>query len=699
LRVGPIHAILLFSLLVGLTGCQIQNPSYLPLDDVSQLRIILPGDGYYQITRKEWEKNGLTIQDLDQINLLYQGKPYPYWTNAEPGSNDFAIRFYSPPISPDINLSENVFILSAGQTESIKRNTPQKAPPIQTNTQNNSTGTYREKYEVQSLYLPQVVGEDHWLWALFQPNQPISQEIQLPQEKVESVTIRVQVWVSPTNIENPVQVFSASINDHVLPPMRVEGQGWQIIEIILDSAYLNTKNNFSIQSITSPDDLPGKIYLDWIEIEYSLPVCLDDQVKSFAIRDNHLFTSTGSSNGTLVVVDENRQVLDIYSSPSNDQFTLKHQPGTTYTWIPDNQFLQVLSIQTVPKEVLSFPTQAIEYLVIAPEKFHQALLPLIDLREEQGLATMMVSPQQIYDSFNSGTPSADSIQKFIQSIDQIEPGQLKYLLLVGDYTYEKVNYQEFIEFVPSFFISSGQSGETISDFFFSDLKGDLHPDLSVGRIPATTSDQVAAWVEKVILYERSIPSDWNRVIAISDPSDANFHKFAQNFVFPLVSDHQTQVFKAPNPGDIQEIFKNSYTLVAYFGHGSIDLWGKDKILSVPMLSELPKSPAPPVLISFSCLNGYFIHPLEISLVEGLLFYPGGGAIGIFAPTGQTLMEDHEKLLQFLQNKLQSKNHSRIGNLIFHQEGEKFPENSNIAEIFKTFIYFGDPAMLLPKPIQ
>lgn len=659
------------------------------------MRIVVSGEGYYQITRKEWEKNGLVIHDPEQIQLLNQGESHPYWFSADLESNDFAIRFYSPPISSDINLSENVFILSKGQTESTKRIIPQNTLPANINTQNNSTGIFREKFEGQSLYLPQVEGKDHWLWALFQPDQPITQEIQLPQDTMDQIMLRVQVWISPTNIDNPSQLFSASINDHFLPPMRVEGKGWQIIEVILDSAYLHTKNNFSIQSITSPDDLPGKIYLNWFEIEYSLPVYLGDQAKSFAIRDNYLFTSTGTSNGTLVVVDENRQVLDIYSSPSNDKFMLKYQPGTTYTWIPDDQFLLISSLQPVPKEALSFPSQPIDYLVIAPKKFHKALFPLINLREEQGLATMLVSPQQIYDANNAGTPSVDSIQEFIQSIDQIEPGQLDYLLLVGDYSYESVDYQEFLEYVPSFFISSGVSGETVSDLPYADLNADFIPDLSVGRIPASTPEHLTAWVEKVILYEGSIPPDWNHIIAISDPSDPKFYEYAQKFVSPKVNDHQTQVFNAPIFGEIQEIFRSSYTLLAYFGHGSIDLWGKDKILSIPMLSDLPKSPAPPVIISFSCLIGYFIHPQKLSLVEGLLFYPGGGAIGVFAPTGQSFMDDHQKLLHFLQNKLQSNDHSRIGNLIFHQEGEKFPENYSDVDIFKTYIFFGDPAMLIP----
>lgn len=695
MRVRTINIIILFSLFVGLAGCQNQNPTSLPQNEVSHLRVIVPGEDYYQITRKEWEENGLEIHDLDKIDLLFQGESHPYWTNADPDSNDLAIRFYSPPISPNLNLSEKVFILSEGQTESNSRITPKKPTFDQGNFQNNTTGTYRVKFEQQSLYLPQVPGEDHWLWALFQPNQPIEHEIQLPQESVKSSIIRVRVWISPTNVENPAQIFSASINKNVLDPIRVERQGWQVIEFPLDPAYLNKKNNFSIRPVTSTDDSPGKIYLDWIEIEYSLPVILGNQVQLFALRDSHLLTSTHSSNGTLVMVDKNQQIRDVFPLQSGRQFTLAHQPDTTYGWIPDDQFLPVSSLQPIQKEELSLPSQPIDYLMIAPKKFHQALSPLIDLRQGQGLVTMIVSPQQIYDSNNAGSPSVDSIKNFIQQVNEIKPGQLEYLLLVGDYTYEMVNYQEFIELVPSFFISTGQSGQTISDSPYADLTGNLLPDLSVGRIPATTPEQVASWVEKVILYERSVPSDWNQITAISDPSDSNFYDFAKNFLLPFKDEYHTQLVNTPNPDEVHELFKSPYTLIGFFGHGSIDLWGKDKLLSSPILSELPKSSAPPLIISFSCLNGYFIHPKKISLAEGLLFNPGGGVTGIFAPTGQTMMEDQEKLMQFFQIKIQLKNISRIGNLIYPQEGEKFPENYSIADVINTYIFFGDPAMIIP----
>jgi len=58
--------------MVGLAGCQNQNSSILPQDDITQIRIIVPVEGYYQITRKDWEENGLSLHDPDQIQLQYQ---------------------------------------------------------------------------------------------------------------------------------------------------------------------------------------------------------------------------------------------------------------------------------------------------------------------------------------------------------------------------------------------------------------------------------------------------------------------------------------------------------------------------------------------------------------------------------------------------------------------------------------------------
>jgi len=695
LRIGSIPIITIFFLVLGLTGCQNRELTKNQPGSFSQLRIVVSGEGFFEISQKEWEEKGFTIQNLDHVQLEFKGDSYPFWVNKEPDFHKISIRFYSPKIETKINLKENVFILSEKPTDHTGRITPLIISPIQDNSGMNTTGIFKEIYQNQSIYLPQVAGEDHWLWALIQQGQRIDQEIQLSELPVESVTIRCQFWVPPTTSHNPTQLLKATINEHILETVQVNGQKWQKIEIQIDPAYLSKKNIFTIQSITSADNPPGKIYLDLIEVETTNPINLGSQSRSFMLQDDKPLNSMVSSPGTLVTIHTTEQPFDIYSIQSEGRVEIVHQPDAKYHWIPDGQFLTVSTMQTIEDEILTIPSETIEYLIVAPEIFQPTLLPLIDVRTEQGLVTMMVSPQRIYDTYQSGYPSVNSLKEFIQNVYEKNPNQLKYLLLVGDYTYAIENYQDFINYVPSFFVNSGQMGQTISDFPFADLNGDSQPELAVGRVPAETPQQVAVWVDKIIGYESSIPSKWGKMIAVSDPADSIFLETAQNFMLPFSIDYQTLIFNPPNSDEIQGIFEEPYSLVFYFGHGSIDLWGKDKILSYPMISDLPVSSAPAVLFSFSCLNGYFIHPDKISLAEGLLFRPSGGVTGILAPTGHPILENQENLIQFFQNKLQLTEYSRINELIFHQERDNFTADFSLDELWKTYVYFGDPAMLIP----
>jgi hypothetical protein len=681
---------------VSLTGCQNVETTKTQPGNISQLRIIVPEEGFFEITQKEWEEKGLIFQNPEQIQLEYKGTPYPFWVNLEPDNRKVNIRFYSPKIEPEINLKENVFILSQKASDHSSLITPLSVFPVKINSKISATGFFQEFYQNQSIYLPQVSGEDHWLWALMQPGQIIEQEFQLSQLPIDGVTIRCQFWITPTSARNSTQLVSVSINEHNPKIFQVEGQEWQNIEIQIDATFLSKKNTFSLQPVTVVENIPNKIYLDRIEIEYSNSINLNSQFQSFMVADERPLNITISSPGTLVAMDKTDQPLDIYSIQSKGQFNFVNQPDAIYRWIPDEHFLPVSSVQPFEDEILIQYSKSINYLVIAPETLQPMLLPLIQLRNDKGLSTMMVSPQQIYDTYNSGSPSPDSLKEFVQNVNEIDSGQLKFLLLVGDYSYEIVNYQEFINYVPSFFVNSGQIGQTISDFPFTYLNGNSKPELAVGRIPAGTPQQVAAWVDKVIEYENFIPSKWRKMIAISDPSDPNFIDIAQKFLLPFSDEYQTQIFNPPNLVEVQNIFKDPYTLIFYFGHGSIDLWGKDKILSSPMIIDLPESSAAPILISFSCLNGYFIHPDKLSLAEGLLFHPGGGVVGIMAPTGLTTLESQEKIVFFYKNKLQLKNYTRINDLIFPWNGKAFTEDSFFVENFETYIFFGDPAMSIPS---
>jgi hypothetical protein len=683
-----------------LSGCQNPTKKLSSLEEYSQLRIIVGGEGYFQIPFMELAEKGLRMDDSIELSLYYSGRLHPYWIYDDPIINEQSIRFYSP--TPGNNLSENVFTLSTIDANPYNQIIPTTTSSSFSNSQGSSSGLFNIHEEQQSLYLPQITGEDRWVWTQLLPDQLFDFSFNVPKPAIDDISIKFHLWSPITNIQYLDPSISISINDCEPISLTWEGDGWGTVEYAFDSNYLSDLNLLHIQSSSFVDEIPQKIFLDWIEIQYSNSIKLSEEIQSFTLKETGSVNQTVLIDGTLIVQTPDFKVVDIYHLKKGQLIYFQGNHGNLFTWIPEGQFLPVSSIQPIPEAPNVFPVQPIDYLVIAPQPFQQSLRPLLSLREKQGMQTFIISPQQIYDHLNSGFPSPMIIRDYINELTKRYPDRLQYLLLVGDYSYEILNYQQSIELLPSFFIDTSIGGQTISDFPFADLNGDSLPDLAVGRIPASTKQDVSIWVDKLLLYEENIPKEWQKIIAISDPQDEIFADSAQILIQKLQDQYRTQLINfstdSTKSSSLLEAFRESYSLLVYFGHGGIDLWGKDRLISTRDLKELPSSNAPPVIFSFSCLNGYFIHPEKTSLTEQLLFNPDGGAVALLAPTSLTLHESQVNFLLQIIFELQLRNTDRFGNLIRSSIMDINQRNSQILDVVNTFLIFGDPAMLLPITI-
>ena len=688
---------IIISLIFLLVGCNNPGLKQAPKEAFFQVRIIVGAEGFYQVSFTELTELGLKVDDINELNLNYLGHPHPFWIEENPTTDDPLIRFYAP--SPENNLSENVLILSALANDSHSRKIPKTSASFNVDSQNVSIGIFNLHAELQSIYLPQSTGDDRWLWTQLLPEQNFEFFFNGPKTSPDEISIKIQLW-SPTNSDHSISVL---INNQETHTLGWKGEGWQTLDYKVDLEHLLENNLLIIQAGSLDDELPQKIYLDTIEIQCAQPINLIDQIQTFTTNDKQLSVEAGMIDGTLITQVPGTNETEVYKVSHGQNFELINKPDTTYTWIPEGQFSSVSSIQPLPINAQVFPSQPVDYIVIAPQAFHQLLQPLLSMREQQGLITYLLPSQLIYDHLNSGNPSPHAIQAFISQLSEMFPERLQYLLLVGDYSYEILDYQQSIDFLPSFFIDTSFGGQTVSDLPYADLDGDSLPGLAVGRVPASTPEQVSVWVEKLMKYEENIPSEWKKIIAIPDPQDEVFTDTAQDFILPLQHQYQTQMISPSTKPDasstLMNAFSESYALLTYFGHGSIEMWGKDRLLSAQEVDGLPFSQAPPVVFSFSCLNGYFVHPQKTSLAEGLLFHPDGGAIALLAPTSLTMHESQLELIKQLYIGIQIEEYNRLGNLVNSAMRGTNPENSANFDILATFLIFGDPAMLIPKTIQ
>ena len=191
-------------------------------------------------------------------------------------------------------------------------------------------------------------------------------------------------------------------------------------------------------------------------------------------------------------------------------------------------------------------------------------------------------------------------------------------------------------------------------------------------------------------------------MAIADGQDIAFRADAQAFLDLFSGNYQTEIL-SPSAGEvgvnqqiIDKIIEGNF-LVAYFGHGSLNMWGKDRLFSVDDVDKLSTGDRSPIVINMTCLTGLFTHPNTESLAEAMLWKPDGGAVAVLAPTSLTLPNDQSFLVQsFVQTMLEDPS-LPLGELLRRARAQVPSDTRGRRDVIQTFLLFGDPALRLPSP--
>jgi hypothetical protein len=159
--------------------------------------------------------------------------------------------------------------------------------------------------------------------------------------------------------------------------------------------------------------------------------------------------------------------------------------------------------------LLAVPPVAPDTLVVCPADFRPALARWDEYRRSQGHAILVVEPP----------PSATELKALVRRVAQA--GRLKYIVLVGDVPGLQSGASNArrvtvpTNYIPAKINTRWGSEPTIAtDVPYADLDDDGLPDVAVGRIAADTEQELAAFVGKVIRYERSESGDWQRRLNI-----------------------------------------------------------------------------------------------------------------------------------------------------------------------------------------
>ncbi len=464
------------------------------------------------------------------------------------------------------------------------------------------------------------------------------------------------------------------------PVILSEDQDHTIVELSEATSYLSTQDSYAVPVVTKVFTFPFMTKIINVMVSFSetqeLPISKPLKLAPQPITD----AATGSIDTSLQSAS-----LAIYpEQPYTYHMAAGRQDGDIVMFVA----VHLYPIQYLPKEgilrclknaqiTITYEapearspafTDDFELVIIAPEKFADALQPLVTHKTDRGMTTKLVTRSDICDSVYfpaEGRDCAEEMKYFIKNA--VEQWGTQYVLLVGG---RNGGIQQEKWWVPvRYSLLDDDSGEYsyLTDLYFADLYDsmgnfsswdsnnngvfaewsntqkdilDMYPDVYVGRLACTNVPQVKTMVKKIITYETTTyGSDWFKKFigvagdtypAVGDPyyegemaTNASFQQLESlGFDASMV---WTSNGRFTGPDSVIAEFSTGAGFVHFSGHGNPASWSTHPPkndswvngLKITHMADLRNGGEQPVVIVGGCHNAQFNTSLT-NIIKGIL---------------------------------------------------------------------------------
>jgi hypothetical protein len=130
-------------------------------------------------------------------------------------------------------------------------------------------------------------------------------------------------------------------------------------------------------------------------------------------------------------------------------------------------------------------------------------------------------------------------------------------------------------------------------------------------------------------------------------------------------------------------------LLNYTGHGTNASWRNPAFFSKDQTPSLTNANFPSLMVALTCLNGFFLGNFQnISFSEVMTAAPNGGAVAVWASTGETTPDVQEIMGARFYTKLGEGSIPRMGDLISDAKTQ-LPDG---ADVRLSWALIGDPML-------
>jgi len=335
-----------------------------------------------------------------------------------------------------------------------------------------------------------------------------------------------------------------------------------------------------------------------------------------------------------------------------------------------------------------------DILIIAPENFMEAMQPYADWKIRNGYNTEIVS-------LTTAGNNASSIKNYIS--DYYDTHNLTFVIIVGDNTQ---------------FPTPTISGNKCDNYFTEIVGSDSYPDIFLGKISAETVEQVETQVQRFIEYEQNptVTSHFTSFMGLASnqgPGDNNEYDYQhiRNIDNKLLNYTYTSGYEFfegsqggldnngnPTSTMVANGINSGVGIITYCGHGSTNSWvtsnfSNDHVNALTNIGKLP------FIISVACVNGEY--EAGTCFAEAWLRATNDGQpTGAVGFTGSTINQPwdspmcaQDAMIDLLIGTTPAEQKYTYGGMFFNGM-IKMLDVYNDVEVFRTWVLFGDPTLLL-----
>jgi hypothetical protein len=665
--------------------------------------------------------------------------------------NDFVLFYGQSPDSWSYNENTNLFehevhkysdstyyFLTFSNTgEAVKRISSQASSPNSTRT-STSFDAYAS-YEKDNLNL--IKSGDMWFGELFDVKTDYDFVFNFPNlESGSAITTHTSV-AARSSIQSTF-VVSALGNSMNLLVSAVNTSSYTSPYAALQSGFLSFTGSSDVFNLNINYNQSTSSSLGWLdEIEVNAS-------RELIMTGNQLFfrdtKSVGIGNVTQFTISNASTIAKLWDI--SDPFNVKEQEfevqgaQVLYTTATDSlkEFVgltstfetQVFGLGLVENQNLH-AVSGVDMIIVSHPDFLSQANQLQQFHESEGLSVVLVTPQQIYNEFSSGSQDVIAIRSFVRKLykEAVLPNDLpKYLLLFGDGSYDNKDRETVnTNFIPTYQTPNSVDiiGSLVSDDYYGLLDdgegtflqaaGTELIDIAIGRLPVKTAEEADNVVHKILNY--NVPSsmnEWrNRITFIGDDEDNNIHMYQSDFLAGKVelSNKEYNVSKVffdafqqeVTPGGarypdvtnaINDAVNKGSLIVNYTGHGGETGWAHERVLTVSDVNNWTNTSGYPLFITATCEFSRFDDPHRTTAGELVLVGEHGG-LGLLTTVRLVFSAPNFELNKSFYNE------------VFNPVNDEFP---TIGEVFmrvknlnaadpnnRNFTLLGDPALRLAYP--